>query len=205
MAVSKVSYDNSITVPAGGATAANQTAVQAVAGSDASKANAVQGITGGKPVTVKIDQTTPGTTNLVAAGQSGVWTVQPGNTANTTAWKVDGSAVTQPVSGTVTANAGSGTFTTKELRCTTGTITSVASNAGSVAILASNANRLGGSVFNESTQILYLSWSATAASITVYSAQVLPGGYTEIPFGYTGQLTGIWASANGSARVTEMT
>lgn len=34
----------------------------------------------------------------VAASQSGTWTVQPGNTANTTAWKVDGSAVTQPVS-----------------------------------------------------------------------------------------------------------
>jgi hypothetical protein len=34
----------------------------------------------------------------VAATQSGTWTVQPGNTANTTAWKVDGSAVTQPVS-----------------------------------------------------------------------------------------------------------
>lgn len=31
--------------------------------------------------------------------------MQPGNTANTTAWKVDGSAVTQPVSGTVTINA----------------------------------------------------------------------------------------------------
>jgi hypothetical protein len=37
------------------------------------------------------------------ASQSGTWTVQPGNTANTTAWKVDGSAVTQPVSGTLTA------------------------------------------------------------------------------------------------------
>ena len=34
----------------------------------------------------------------IAATQSGTWTVQPGNTANTTAWKVDGSAVTQPVS-----------------------------------------------------------------------------------------------------------
>lgn len=45
-------------------------------------------------------------TGTVAATQSGTWTVQPGNTANTTAWKVDGSSVTQPVSGTVTANAG---------------------------------------------------------------------------------------------------
>lgn len=35
-----------------------------------------------------------------AVTQSGTWTVQPGNTANTTAWKVDGSAVVQPVSGT---------------------------------------------------------------------------------------------------------
>lgn len=34
----------------------------------------------------------------LAVTQSGTWTVQPGNTANTTAWKVDGSAVTQPVS-----------------------------------------------------------------------------------------------------------
>lgn len=60
-----------------------------------------------------------------AVTQSGTWTVQPGNTANTTPWlstinqggnsatvtasnalKVDGSAVTQPISGTVTANAG---------------------------------------------------------------------------------------------------
>lgn len=44
------------------------------------------------------------------AVQSGTWTVQPGNTQNTTPWKVDGSGVTQPVNGTVTANAGSGTF-----------------------------------------------------------------------------------------------
>lgn len=45
----------------------------------------------------------------VAATQSGTWTVQPGNTANTTAWKVDGSAVTQPVSGTVSATVSQGT------------------------------------------------------------------------------------------------
>lgn len=62
---------------------------------------------------VGIDQTTPGTTNLVAAGQNGTWTVQPGNTANTTAWKVDNSGVTQPVSGTVSVSgsvAVTGTF-----------------------------------------------------------------------------------------------
>lgn len=61
----------------------------------------------------------------VGASQSGTWTLQPGNTANTTPWlftinqggnsatvsaggalKTDASATTQPVSGTVTANVG---------------------------------------------------------------------------------------------------
>lgn len=68
----------------------------------------------------------------VAATQSGTWTVQPGNTANTTPWlttinqggnsaivsgagalKVDGSAVTQPVTGTLAATQ-SGTWTVQQ-------------------------------------------------------------------------------------------
>lgn len=48
----------------------------------------------------------------VAATQSGTWTVQPGNTANTTAWKVDASSVAVPItdnSGSLTVDNG-GTF-----------------------------------------------------------------------------------------------
>lgn len=57
------------------------------------------GVSGGNTVTMVITFFTnasflPG----ILAVQQGTWTVQPGNTANTTAWKVDGSAVTQPVS-----------------------------------------------------------------------------------------------------------
>lgn len=52
------------------------------------------------PVSGTFFQATQPVSGTVAATQSGTWTVQPGNTANTTAWKVDGSAVTQPVSGT---------------------------------------------------------------------------------------------------------
>lgn len=52
----------------------------------------------GKTLTVASHAVTNAGTFAVQAAQSGVWTVQPGNTANTTAWKVDGSAVTQPVS-----------------------------------------------------------------------------------------------------------
>ncbi len=46
------------------------------------------------------------TNDVVPSSQSGTWTVQPGNTANTTAWKVDGSAVTQPVSDLSLSDAG---------------------------------------------------------------------------------------------------
>src|SRR5437016_577795 len=59
-----------------------------------------------------------------AVSQSGTWTVQPGNTANTTAWKVDGSAVTQPVSGTFwqATQPISGTVTVNALPTGTNTI-----------------------------------------------------------------------------------
>lgn len=52
-------------------------------------------VTNGLSVNVTNSSLTVGTH---AVTQSGTWTVQPGNTANTTAWKVDGSAVTQPIS-----------------------------------------------------------------------------------------------------------
>lgn len=57
---------------------------------------------------IKVDGSgvTQPVSGTVTANQGGTWTVQPGNTANTTAWKVDGSAVTQPVSGTVGLTAG---------------------------------------------------------------------------------------------------
>jgi hypothetical protein len=94
---------------------------------------------------------------------------------------------------------------TKETRSATGTASTVASSATSVTILAANANRLGASVFNDSTQVLYLLLGSATASATVYSVQLLPGAYYEVPANYTGQLTGIWAAANGNARVTELT
>lgn len=83
-------------LPSGASTAAKQPAL-GTAGSSSTDVLSVQGIASG---------------TALPASQSGTWTVQPGNTANTTAWKVDGSAVTQPVSGTVTANAGTGTLAT---------------------------------------------------------------------------------------------
>jgi hypothetical protein len=71
-------------------------------------------------------------------------------------------------------------------------------------VLASNTARKGATVFNDSTSAVFLKFGATA-SATSFTVKVASGGYFEVPFGYTGILDGIWVSANGSARVTELT
>lgn len=92
------------------------------------------------------------------------------------------------------------------LTASTGAKTSVASNASSsVTILAANTNRKGALIYNDSTAILYLDLSGDTASSISYSVQIGAQGYFELPPQpvYTGAITGIWASANGNARVTE--
>ncbi|MFZ2544844.1 MAG: hypothetical protein WAW80_02620 [Candidatus Saccharimonadales bacterium] len=87
---------------------------------------------------------------------------------------------------------------------TTSVLSNVAASATSVTVLALNANRRGGSIYNDSTATLYLKLGATA-STTSYTVKMYTDDYYEIPFWYTGVIDGIWSSATGSARVTEVT
>jgi len=110
----------------------------------------------------------------------------------------------------ITAGAGGSGMTQAEfiaaLKSGTGTKTSVNSGTGSVTILASNANRKGASVTNTDANILYLDLSGGTATNASYTAAVASGAYYEIPFGYTGLITGIWAGdGSGAALVTEFT
>lgn len=118
---------------------------------------------------------------------------------------VDPAAPTVPLGTAAAPLVTSGTST--PATSTTGTESTVASSATSVALLALNTSRKGYSVFNASTQILYLRQSATAATASSggYTVQIAAGGYWESPFNYTGAVTGIWASANGAASITEYT
>lgn len=97
-----------------------------------------------------------------------------------------------------------GIVATKETRGATGTSTNVASSATNVTLLASNSNRLGATIFNDSTQILFVKLGATASAAS-FTARLTSNGYYEVPFNYTGIIDGIWANANGSARITEIT
>lgn len=98
-----------------------------------------------------------------------------------------------------------GTTTTKEIRSATGTTTSVSDTASNVTLLASNASRLGATVYNDSTVNLFVKLGATA-SLTSFTVRLTPNAYYEVPYNYTGIIDGIWASdASGSARITELT
>lgn len=96
---------------------------------------------------------------------------------------------------------------TAPLLAATATSTNVASSATNVNLLALNTARKGATIYNDSTAVLYLKLGTTA-STTSYTVQLAAAGntnsYYEIPFGYTGNIDGIWASANGNARIVEM-
>lgn len=84
----------------------------------------------------------------------------------------------------------------------TATLANVASSASSTTVFAASSNVNGRTVFNDSNATLYLKFGATA-SPTSYTVQVAAGGYFEFPIPvYSGEVDGIWSSANGNARTT---
>ncbi len=82
-------------------------------------------------------------------------------------------------------------------------VSSVNGSATNVNLLAANKRRMGAAIFNASTAILYLKMGTTATT-SDYSVQIGAGAYYEIPFGYNGEVDGIWSAANGAAKITEV-
>lgn len=81
--------------------------------------------------------------------------------------------------------------------------TTVGSSTSSVILLSPNAARIGATIFNNSTAILYLILGPTASSSS-FTVLINSQGYYETPFGYGGTIAGIWASVSGSALITEL-
>lgn len=82
--------------------------------------------------------------------------------------------------------------------------TSVASSASSVTLIAANLRRKRLFIANTSTAILYLRLGGgTATATTAHSIQMAANTNLEL-VGFTGAITGIWASANGQANLTEL-
>lgn len=85
----------------------------------------------------------------------------------------------------------------------TGAKSSVSGSASSVTLLAANVDRLGATIFNDSSAILYVDLSGGTATSSSFSVKLVADAYLEVPAGYKGAITGVWASATGAARVTE--
>lgn len=84
------------------------------------------------------------------------------------------------------------------------TINSVASAITSEVLLAANTDRKGATFTNQGTAILYLALAATSTT-AAYTAKLQADDYYELPYHYTGIVSGIWSSANGNAIITELT
>ena len=97
-----------------------------------------------------------------------------------------------------------GSLSTRPVRASTTAVTSVAASATSATLLAANTARKGATVYNDSTVTLYLKLGATA-STTSHTLQMIKNSYYEVPFNYTGIIDAVWASATGSARISELT
>ena len=156
--------------------------------------------------------------NIDAAGNSGVTGPLTDTQIRATPLPISGAltdtqlrATPVPISGALTDTqlratpvAVSGTVTANAVTSATGTLSSVAASAASSTVLAANASRKGFSIYNDSTAILKIAFAATA-SATAFTVLMQPNAYFENNTLYTGIITGIWATATGNARVTELT
>ncbi len=83
------------------------------------------------------------------------------------------------------------------------TLANVVSANTSTTLFADTGKALGRTIFNDSTAILYVALDGSVASATNYTVQMPAGAYYEFPQpAVSGKVTGIWASANGNARLT---
>lgn len=133
---------------------------------------------------------------VIGVSQSGTWTVQPGNTANTTAWKVDGSAVTQPMSAAVSTFVDGAITTIGNLADAAWT----GSGAGSlVATTKAIYNKVAGTLTVSGTVALGASSAAIGSVIGRTSNPSVTPGVTAGAYTAGKQAGGLMAFAVGGA------
>lgn len=144
-------------------------------------------------------QTVAGTVELGSATLTALESVSVQNTVNVQATDLDirnlsSAQDSVSVAGTVSITG----------QPSTGTNTSVSGSTSQVTLLASNANRKGATIYNDSIlNALKISLGATVTANN-FTVVIASSGYYELPFGYTGIVTGIFNTATGAARITEV-
>lgn len=127
------------------------------------------------------------------ASGHGPVTVKPGNQAAVSSDRA-----------LVVAISPNNSFTVSQAKPATSITSSVPGSITNTVLLPANGTRLGATVYNDSSSLLYVKLGG-AASLTDFTVKLFPLAYYEIPYGYTGEIDGIWSVANGSAKIDELT
>ena len=98
-----------------------------------------------------------------------------------------------------------GTLFTRDAPSNTATLANVAGSITSVTIRAANAARRSLVIYNDSASDMYLAYAATASSTSFTILLPSLGTTTILGSEYAGLVSGIWLSAVGNARITEIT
>ncbi len=86
------------------------------------------------------------------------------------------------------------------------TFTSIARQTASATLLAANPARRGARIVNTDAMALNIDLSGGVASAARFAVQLASNGEFQVPFGYTGQVTGAWVGTGvGAALVTDFT
>lgn len=88
---------------------------------------------------------------------------------------------------------------------TTATLTNKTSSTSSQVVLAINTSRKGFILYNDSTEICYIAFAATASSSSYSILLNSNMTYQNEAIIYNGIISCIWAAANGFLRITELT
>lgn len=197
-----------VSLPTGAATAANQTNVQSSLGTSATTGVTVQGSVTGVALPANITQfggnniatgtgtggvgvprVTVSSDSVVGATESGTWTVQPGNSANTTAWLVTGTGGTFPAteSGTWNITNVSGTVSLPTGASTAANQTNVQSAPGAAAGTALTIQGNASGIAIPVTGSLSASFSGytPGAYVTPLTVTTAPNTRTALPAGNT--------------------
>lgn len=126
-------------------------------------------------LTVASHNVTNAGTFATQAAQSGTWTVQPGNTANTTAWKVDGSAVTQPVS-----ISGNQAVNVAQIAGTTTAVNTGTMNNGTMRV----------AIASDSPGVIATATPGTLSASGISATVVNPSNYETVAASQTAQVMG---------------
>ena len=109
--------------------------------------------------------------------------------------------VAHPTTGTIVSDAAP--FPVTNAKAATATLANVSGSASSVTLQAANTARRALVIVNDSSATLYVKYGSPASN-TSFTYKLLAGETIREEV-YTGIVTGIWDSATGSARMTELT